>query len=619
MKTLDRPRLLVLAALLAAGIGVARAQDEGKIPADWKCDLRKVLGSDGGQLKPGEAVSEEEDETETHRIREGEGLPKDDEVVTHFERVKLVVARDEAKKTSETQYRYAAWRRTKDGDDEDRSLEGKTVVVRRSGGRRTFVIVGPDGARAQVSDGALAWVRGEHGPKKVSSEDEKKLAQLAPAEPAAPDTEWTGDPKIVSDVLFEAAPIDAERSSVKGKLTSVRREEGAILGKVSLAMRIQLKYVPATTVEWSDGGAIVAKVEKDGALEDASLPRSDEKMSFHMKGKVRLASGQSREVDWKQEKKRKVRASKAPEKLTLAFDPDAEYRWEVQEWATSEEPDATTRVGDRSFVEVEATSSTHVLANGKPTADKKSSLSARVEIEVTAVADGKASERKATVVRFQMSEGDEVDDSLEGKTILLARAPAAGQPAWQVLDAKGRKTAVTQGAKTFVEGELVRPRTRALQLDGLQELLGSEAVTPDKEIAIDPAKAAKKLFGDGIEIDAVKSRASARLEGVHGAAGDREGKLTAKLALRLKSIPGAPGGRFEEPAVCDVVFAFEGSLDRSKTGVGAATVTMDYSGKGNVNGKAGAVVFEPKIATKRTIRSGALPRSDGKPGGKEAD
>ncbi len=603
-------------AAVALGLAVADAQD-AKVPDDFRCDVRSLMSGDSKRsAKVGDAITEVEDETESRGMRElddagEETTSKDEKTKLHKETVWLLTARDEEAKTSEAQVRFVAWRSKKNDEPEDTSLEGKVVVVRTADKKRSFSVANADGSRAKVSDEALAWLRKEYGPKKVTQDDEKKLARIAPEKPVAPDAEWTGDPKIVCDVLFDGAPIDADHSKITGKITKVRADGKSIAGTLVLDMKIKLLNVPATTVKWDEGGVLEGKLEQDGLLDDPTSPRADSHQTFHMQGKVRLAAGQAasfREVDYKAEKTTMTRAAKAPEKLQLKFDPEADYRWDVQQWASGDDETAPVpQVGDRSFMELDVSNMSHVVVNGKTT-DKKTVLSARVEFEVTAVADKKETERKGLVKRWKFTQDDELDDSLEGKTIVLIRAPKGGEKPWKVVDARGNKCTVNATARAFIEGDLGRLKTHGLQLDNLQEVLGNAPLIPEEDMAVDPAKTLTKLFGEGQEIDPKKSTGTAKLDGVHVVSGDHEGKLEAHVVLKLKTIPGAPGGHFDDPATCDLVFSFEGSLDRSRTGTGTSTVTMDYSGKGIIEGRAGKVTFEPHVVTKRVIRTGLLPK-----------
>lgn len=605
----------VFVAALVPFAGLAIAED-GKVPDHYKCDLRKLLAPEAkGKLKVGEAVSEERDELDVRRMRETvegeeEGKLDEEHVALHVECVRVVVAADEKAKTSESQVRILKWKRTKKGSPDDTSLEGKVIVVRHADARRSFLVVAPDGTRAKVSDEALGWARKEYGPKKTSDEEEKKFNLLTPEKPVAPDTEWTGDAAILRELFVDTFAVDVARSSVKGKFSKVRLDGKTLRGTIALDMTAQLESVPQTSVAWTEGGAMEMKIELDGPLDEPNSAHVDARMTMRLRGKVRVEAdggARIRELDVKSEKKEKNRPAKAPEVVKLQFDPEADYRWNVQDWASGDEADATPKVGDRSFLEIESTSTTEVTANGNEAPTKKVVVSARIELEVMAVKEKKESERKATIKRWKMTQNDEVDESLEGKTVLLERAPKAGQPAWRVVDAKGKKVKVTDAARQFIEGELVKVRTRALQLDGLHELLGNEPIVPDKEITIDPKTAMKKLFGDGQELDVPASKAVATLRKVRAVAGDHEGRLEGRISLKLRTIPGAPGSRFDDPGDCNLLFGFEGSLDRGKTGAGVTTVSMDYSGKGVVNSKQGPVTFEPHVVTKRTIRTGPLP------------
>lgn len=609
-------RALVLAApaLVACfSFTLARADDD-KVPADYKCDLRKFMAADENRTLPvGTAVSQIADDEDAKIMREldeaGTELSSDEErTKTHYERIELVAARDEAANTSERQYHYTAWKLEKKGADADKSLEGKVVVVRRSGERTSFSITDHDGKRAKVSDAALAFVRKEHGPKSLTDDDKKKLEQMIPEKPVAPDAEFTGDAKALADAMFESAPIDEDKSSVKGKLGHVRKESGVLLGVLVLEIKVQLEYVPKTKIEWTEGGRIELTAEHEAPLEDLASPREDDRMTMRMKGtfKIDTAAGpRLRELDMSGTKTDKTRLlDKAPAAVKLQFDPEADYRWDFQEWAKNVEPDAPPHVGDRSFFEIDSTTTSKVKVGGKTTVDKTQSVAGRFEVEVSSVVEKKETELKALATRWKLVDGDEDDDCLEGKTVVWK----PGKSGFKVLDAAGKKVKVSDAAKKFIEGSLVPVlRSRAVQLDNLQLFLGDAPIEPGKELAIDPAGAAKKIFSPDTEVVPETSTATGKVTDVKLVAGDHQGKLDVTVKLKLLTIPGAKGQRFPEdaPGTCDLHYAFEGSLDLAHA-EGTATVELDYYGKGSINGQA----FQPKVVTKKTIHTGPLPRRD---------
>lgn len=165
-----------------------------------------------------------------------------------------------------------------EGTDDDKSLEGKIVVVEGVGDKRSARIVGDDDA---VSPEGKAWVEKTFA-KDKTEEDER----IFPDKPVAQDAEWTLDVKKLAEDMFPGVEIDEKESSAKGKLTNVRVEEQVHLGHIDLKIKIKLKKLPGTPFEWKEGGVLEMTLGGEHSLEGDKSRKKNLKMDGKLKGKA---------------------------------------------------------------------------------------------------------------------------------------------------------------------------------------------------------------------------------------------------------------------------------------------------------------------------------------------
>ena len=169
-----------------------------------------------------------------------------------------------------------------EGTDDDKSLEGKVVVVEGSGDKRSSRIVGDD---ESVSLEAKAWVEKSFA-KDKTEEDER----IFPDKPIGADAEWTLDPKKLAEDMFPGVEIDEKESSAKGKLTNVRVEDGFHMGHLELKIKIKLKKLPGTPFEWKEGGILEMTLGGESSLEGDKGRKKAVKMDGKLKGKAEQES-----------------------------------------------------------------------------------------------------------------------------------------------------------------------------------------------------------------------------------------------------------------------------------------------------------------------------------------
>jgi hypothetical protein len=169
-----------------------------------------------------------------------------------------------------------------EGTDDDKSLEGKIVVVEGKGGKRAARIIGDD---ETISPEAHAWVE-----KALAKDQSEEDEQFYPDKPIGADGEWELEAKKLAEALFPGVEIDAEGSSAKGKLTNVRVEDGVHMGHVELKLKIKLKKLPGTPFEWKEGGVLEMTMLGDTSLDGDKSRKKSRKMDGKLKGKAEQES-----------------------------------------------------------------------------------------------------------------------------------------------------------------------------------------------------------------------------------------------------------------------------------------------------------------------------------------
>jgi hypothetical protein len=282
-------------ALVAALAPTARAQE--KPAADWKWDAVKwaKAQSEDKTFKVGDKHYTEGKETDSSKqaITGPDGKTQGEENASEvsYRYVEEILAVDDAGKAKSVKVTIERWSR-KVKDEEDKSLDGKVVMVAAEGDKKTATIQDAKGAAAEVSDDAKRWVDGELTRNK--SDTGKDLDILLPADPIAPDSEWTVDAQKVATAMFGDMKVDAAKSKVTGKLSNVRLDKGTPFGKVVIKLNLQLKTIPSTEAAWTQGGAFVINVEYDGSLINNRRHRSEKMdMVFGGKGEITGPEGKA--------------------------------------------------------------------------------------------------------------------------------------------------------------------------------------------------------------------------------------------------------------------------------------------------------------------------------------
>ena len=277
---------------------------------DWKWDPK----AHRQPPKVGRRTFDDYVETTSNKVTvqaNGQVVQDQQESVTVAVRVIREILAVEGESASQQRFTIEKWSLKLGDAPEDKSLEGKTVLVEGVGEARKATIEGTP--EPQVSDAARQWIEKEITSK--GDEKDKKDEVFDPKEPVAPDGEWTIDAAALAQELFQAE-IDPAKSSAKGKLTNVRTEEGRRVGKVTVDCAVQLKAVPGAPIEWSEGGLVKVLVDMEGCLE-ASADRLNGKIAMEvaLAGKAQQQSPQGLvEISMDISMKRQGSAGEAPAK-----------------------------------------------------------------------------------------------------------------------------------------------------------------------------------------------------------------------------------------------------------------------------------------------------------------
>ncbi|MBI3723554.1 hypothetical protein HY251_06325 [bacterium] len=238
-------------------------------------------------------------------------------------------------RVSKETVRFESWKKSGKGgkkDFDDTTLSGRVVhIPGTTEASPDFSIEGDDGkatgpaqpdptdltAVAPPTKIAKDWLTQDF----VNAQWKAELETCFPKEPVAVGSEWALDLKEVATTLYPTMESDLQRSSGKGKLTSVTTEDGIKVAHIEVHIAIQLTKVPETQYAPADDGTKDNGLMKRTAVIDLSLEpekkaflsaRLDEVLdiSFEAKDKAGAVTG----VEAKIEKAIKLSEGPAPKK-----------------------------------------------------------------------------------------------------------------------------------------------------------------------------------------------------------------------------------------------------------------------------------------------------------------
>lgn len=204
----------------------------------------------------------------------------DEKTTYRFTSEVLKVEGDDA---TEVRYKIEKWNRSDIDGEPDDSLAGKTIVVKGKRTARTWECTDKD---AELSDAAKKWI-GSQLAKSKKTDDEKssddQLDELGfPEKPIADGDEWKRDPAPLAKAFFgEDMEIAPDKSSLTGKLTNVRVEDGIHWGHIELKIVLEV----AKGEKFSEGGHIEMTLSAESSLELDKLDSSKTKLALAFKFK----------------------------------------------------------------------------------------------------------------------------------------------------------------------------------------------------------------------------------------------------------------------------------------------------------------------------------------------
>jgi hypothetical protein len=272
-------RSVVALALALALVAAARAQDSFKW--DPKVNHKPAVG-----YKHFTESTDVEKQSVRVTVEKQTLQKKDEDAKTVYRYTSEVLEVDGDDVTKES-VKVEKWSRTEAEGDADTSLEGKTIVVKGKRPDKTWECK----EKESLSEAAVAWVEKELAKKRKKKgeddEDAKKdedredpMKKFAgPEKPVGDGEEWTRDPEKLAKALFgDEMPIDKEKSSVKGKLSNVKVEDGVHVGHIDLKIILAI----AKSEKLTEGGTVDLDVQMDGSLEEDKRDAAKAKMTMKL-------------------------------------------------------------------------------------------------------------------------------------------------------------------------------------------------------------------------------------------------------------------------------------------------------------------------------------------------
>ena len=261
-------RVLVLVALLVAPS--ALAQDE------WKWDPTKERTPTKGSRQLSETESSE---TKKVVVRVGKKVlgseETDKKVVARCIQEVLEVDGDEIAKARVTVEKWSHV--AGQGEAADDCLEGQTILIEGHGEKTTWKC---EDAKKELSDAAKAWID-ENLASRDAEKNDKAFRSCLPEKPIAPGDGWSRDPAPIAKVfLGPDMALDAEKSSVKGKLGDVKTEGGLHVGRFTLDVVLVTK-----ADDEKDTIRIELSAVFEGCLEPEKKDASTMKLTIKAKGR----------------------------------------------------------------------------------------------------------------------------------------------------------------------------------------------------------------------------------------------------------------------------------------------------------------------------------------------
>jgi hypothetical protein len=283
--------VVVAAALVSAAV----AQDKPEV--EIKLDRRLHAGD---KLK----VTEDTDESNKIAVKEPDGKQSAEE---HQEQRSLEYEREviaiERNTVVTKERRTFSKFRIKRGKEEDKSLEGKTIIIQRGGTNEALV---EDGA----SPGSLAL-------DYMASEKEREVEQELPDNPFAPPAKlaqgatWKFDLKKfiagLGSPLAEAS-YDHKASSGEGKLEKVFDRDGARTAEMSVGVKLKCRGFGGA--DFVEGGILEVKGSFEACI-DGTKPDFALDLAQTFSGKVKAEAADP---------------DKGTQEITYVFDTKVKFR-----------------------------------------------------------------------------------------------------------------------------------------------------------------------------------------------------------------------------------------------------------------------------------------------------
>lgn len=251
---------------------------------------------------------------------------------------------------------------------------------------------------------------------------------------------------------------------------------------------------------------------------------------------------------------------------------DSAFRWDPRQ-----QPRAVA--GTRTFYDYSSSEAVQMALGSKGSMTQITSRTAvtasyRWTRHVLFVESGEINEAAAKIERWRRESWGEKDTSLEGKSIALARK--AGKLEATIEDPEG----VSAAAREWLEGEVFRRGGRPTDSEFVEDLLlvrEPALVTTGCAWTRDPKAVALGLLRT-TDLDLQRSSVEGKLEDVHLVRGVRYGKASVKAVLQVRKLDMSEM-RFEDGALVELAWTYEGSLELARREEGERTLTWTIEGR----------------------------------------
>jgi hypothetical protein len=235
--------------------------------------------------------------------------------------------------------------------------------------------------------------------------------------------------------------------------------------------------------------------------------------------------------------------------------------------------------GARTFFDYEVTNAFEMTFVSQTGATAVTSHSAARESyrwvrSVVGVESGQISEAQVQVERWKLDKAGVPDETLEGKTITLKKSGSKLEAT--IADDDG----VSGDARDWLKGEVFRCSGRLASTEGIEDLLvvrEAAMVTTGCDWTRDPKAVALGIL-QTTDVDPQRSSVAGHMGDVHLVRGVHYGKASVDAVLQVRKLD-MHEIRYEDGALVEIAWRYEGSLERARRDEGSWSLTFRTTGR----------------------------------------